>query len=157
MNITNSDAVDGSEAQILVSGRRRSCFQVIYKNNLMLFQYWLTLSKSSVAWSGYPNLEYRNYWTVDFCLRFSCMCSILMCWLYFWGAIWLICLCQNGGRVSGQKQKLFSPLLFMQILRKKLYCTDHWQGRLFTCLQTKKRAELRCKEDQVARKICVLS
>ena len=60
----------------------------------------------------------------------------------------LICMFRNDGRVSGQEQELFSPVLFIQILRKKLYSTDHKQGRLFTCLQTKNWAEPRCNEVQ---------
>ena len=42
----------------------------------------------------------------------------------------LICMFRKDGRVSGQEQELFSPVLFIQILRKKLYSTDHKQGRL---------------------------
>lgn len=89
MNITNSDAEDGSEAQILVSGRRRSCFQVIYKNNLMFFSILVdtikiercvetptTASQGKRMVVRILNIE-LNYLTVDFCFRSSHVCSML--------------------------------------------------------------------------------
>ena len=44
----------------------------------------------------------------------------------------LICMFRNDGRVSGQEKELFSPVLFIQILRKKLYSTDHKNKAAFS-------------------------
>lgn len=70
------------------------------------------------------NIE-LDYLTVDFASDFSHMCCMLatgnvMCWLHFLGAILLICMCRKGGRLGGQEQELFSPVLFIQILRERI-------------------------------------
>lgn len=95
------------------------------------------------------NIE-LNYLTVNFCFRSSHMCSMLATENgYIFEAPQCLFACFVKAVMLVGKNKNFSLRCFSsKSCGKKLYSTDHQQGRLFTCLQTKNWTKSRCNEVQ---------